>query len=154
MFVLWCGVAVANSNSAITFATPANLTKVLLAAVITGHGDDNNGCGEFCVTSHHFVINGHEHSIRFSEAGTPLGCANAVRTGVEPNEHGTWVYGRDGWCDGREVHPWVWDVTADLYSAASGKLNTITYFGWFEGHTPDPTSPGAYIIMYSHLTFY
>ncbi len=24
-----------------------------------------------------------------------------VPFGVEPNEHGTWYYGRDGWCDGQ-----------------------------------------------------
>ena len=104
-------------RSPISFATPASAVQVKLAAVITGHGDDNNGCGEFCVTrcgvvvalnrmartcaddwficlatrSHHFVVNGHPHVITFSEAGTPLGCANRVRTGVEPNEHGACV---------------------------------------------------------------
>ena len=66
---------------------------------------------------------------------------------------GTWVYGRDGWCDGREVDPWVWDVTDELLPPGKGN-NTIQYFGWFEGHTPDPTTAGAYIIMYSHLAFY
>ena len=38
-------------------------------AVITGHGSDENGCGEFCVTSHHFVVNKHINNITFSEAG-------------------------------------------------------------------------------------
>ena len=62
------------------------------------------------------------------------------------------MYGRDGWCDGREVKPWVWDVTDDLLPV--GHNNTIEYFGWFNGTTPHPTTSGAYIIMYSHLTFY
>ena len=26
-----------------------------------------------------------------------------VFEGSEPNEHGTWQYGRGGWCDGQEV---------------------------------------------------
>lgn len=26
-----------------------------------------------------------------------------VLQGSEPNEHGTWQYGRGGWCDGQEV---------------------------------------------------
>ena len=26
-----------------------------------------------------------------------------VLEGSEPNEHGTWQYGRGGWCDGQEV---------------------------------------------------
>ena len=37
--------------------------------MITGHGSDENGCGEFCVTSHHFSVNGHVNNITFSEAG-------------------------------------------------------------------------------------
>ena len=28
-----------------------------------------------------------------------------VLEGSEPNEHGTWQYGRGGWCDGQEVTP-------------------------------------------------
>ncbi len=31
--------------------------QVELYAVITAHGYDENFCGEFCVTSHHFLIN-------------------------------------------------------------------------------------------------
>ena len=27
-----------------------------------------------------------------------------VLQGSEPNEHGTWQYGRGGWCDGQEVN--------------------------------------------------
>ncbi|KAG7216467.1 hypothetical protein INR49_001953 [Caranx melampygus] len=41
----------------IKFPVPASTKKVELVAVITGHGSDENGCGEFCVTSHHFLVN-------------------------------------------------------------------------------------------------
>ncbi|XP_038058293.1 uncharacterized protein LOC119729686 isoform X2 [Patiria miniata] len=132
------------------FTVPADVKKVQVYAAITGHGSDNNGCGEFCVTSHHFVVNGHYNNITFSNAGTALGCALRTPTGVEPNEHGTWLYGRDGWCDGREVDPWVFNVTAQLTSGQ----NNITYFGWFEGKDPNPTENPGYIIMYSYLVFY
>lgn len=81
----------------ITFDVPQNTTKVQLYAVITGHGSDNNNCCEFCVTSHHFIVNGIPHVLTFSEAGTPMGCADEVDEGVVPNEHGTWLYGRGGW---------------------------------------------------------
>ena len=41
-----------------------------LYAVITGHGSDENGCGEFCVTSHHFLINAVFNNTRiFDSAG-------------------------------------------------------------------------------------
>ena len=41
-----------------------------------------------CVTSHHFIINGHANVVTFSEAGTQFGCADKVPLGVEPNEVG------------------------------------------------------------------
>lgn len=85
----------------IEFATPAGAKSVKLVSVITGHGSDNNGCGEFCATSHHFVVKSTKGTKDFSRsfdiAGTPLGCTLQVINGAEPNEHGTWVYGRDGW---------------------------------------------------------
>lgn len=89
----------------VALATP-NPSKVVLEAVITGHGSDNNGetschhqlqppslalligCGEFCPTSHHFVVNGDEYMVNFTEAGTPFGCADKARLGAEPNEVG------------------------------------------------------------------
>ena len=76
--------------------------------------------------------------------GSPLGCADQVLQGSEPNEHGTWLYGRDGWCDGQNVRPWVVDVTADV---TIGALNSVRYQGYFRGKDPDPKrSPGVMII--------
>lgn len=46
-----------------------------------GHGYDNNQCAEFCVTSHHFLVNGKEHMLNFTEAGKPWGCADKVCMG-------------------------------------------------------------------------
>nr|XP_006821161.1 PREDICTED: uncharacterized protein LOC100372536 [Saccoglossus kowalevskii] len=90
--------------------------------------------------------------IRFSGyKGTQLGCADNVPTGVEPNEHGTWLYGRDGWCDGREVDPWVIDITNQVTKQTT---NNVTYYGWYKGTDPDPKLPPGYIIMYSYLVFY
>ena len=43
-----------------------------------GHGYDNNQCAEFCITSHHFIVNGVEHVLNFTEAGKPWGCADKV----------------------------------------------------------------------------
>ena len=135
----------------ISFEIPAYTTSVSVFAVITGHGSDNNGCGEFCVTSHHFVVNGkHQHVKTFSNAATPLGCADRVPQGVVPNEHGTWLYGRDGWCDGQQVEPWVFDITSDLQASN----NSISYFGWFDGKDPNPTENPGVIRLVSYLVFY
>lgn len=134
------------------FLVPDDVIKVEIYAVITGHGSDENGCGEFCVTSHHFIVNKHVNNITFSEAGTPLGCANQVPTGVEPNEHGTWLYGRDGWCDGRNVFPWIIDITTQIQKGQ--ETNVINYFGWFNGTDPNPKQNPGEIILYSYLIFY
>jgi len=135
----------------IYFDLPAETSKVQIEAVISGHGSDSNSCGEFCPSSHHFVVNGHPHVVTFSTAGSPTGCADRVDEGVVPNEHGTWLYGRGGWCDGLQVSPWLFDVTSELKATN----NSVIYFGWLNGQTPDPLpNGGAYIIMYSHLIFY
>lgn len=142
-----------NSNyTPVTFNPPRGTNnKVKLVAIITGHGSDNNNCAEFCVTSHHFVVNNKQSYTRvFKDAGTALGCAEHVAEGVVPNEHGTWLYGRDGWCDGQEVVPWVVDITDSLQAYN----NTIEYFGWFNNADPNPTRDPGKIIMYSYLAYY
>uniref|UniRef100_A0A3P9KSS7 Si:dkey-256h2.1 n=1 Tax=Oryzias latipes TaxID=8090 RepID=A0A3P9KSS7_ORYLA len=136
------------------FSVPPSTRKVELLATITGHGSDENGCGEFCVTSHHFLINAvHNNSRVFDSAGSSLGCALRVKEGAVPNEHGTWLYGRGGWCDGLQVDPWRTDVTEQV-DLSGRESNTIIYFGLFEGKDPDPAQEPGYIIMSSFLIFY
>ncbi|XP_039972563.1 uncharacterized protein si:dkey-256h2.1 [Xiphias gladius] len=138
----------------IKFPVPASTKKVELFAVITGHGSDENGCGEFCVTSHHFLINDVFNNTRiFDSAGTALGCAMRVKEGAVPNEHGTWLYGRGGWCDGLQVNPWRIDITKQLDMSGS-KANTVVYFGLFDEQDPNPSQEPGYIIMSSFLVFY
>jgi hypothetical protein len=43
-----------------------------------GHGSDEFNCAEFCPTSHHFTVNGHEVAVNFTEAGTQWGCTKHV----------------------------------------------------------------------------
>ena len=45
-----------------------------------------------------------------------------------PNEHGTWYFGRNGWCDGQDVAPLVWDITADVDLKTPGAVNSLRYF--------------------------
>lgn len=76
-----------------------------------------------------------------------------VEEGVEPNEHGTWLYGRDGWCDGQDVHPWLADVSADLKPPEAGP-NVIEYKGLYQGHDPSPRQNAGYIMQSSTLSFF
>eukprot|EP01038_Epipyxis_sp_PR26KG_P006468 gene6468-8897_t len=97
-----------------TFAIPSSLfvSKVYLEALITTHGYDQFGCCEFLPTAHIFEINNNSsYNLTFWEAGTEWGCSDKSYLGSEPNEYGTWWYGRGGWCDGMDVKPWVIDVT-------------------------------------------
>ncbi|XP_066501080.1 uncharacterized protein si:dkey-256h2.1 [Hoplias malabaricus] len=136
----------------IKFDIPAATKKVELYAVITGHGSDDNQCCEFCVTSHYFLINSvSNNTLTFDSAGSALGCTLRVGDGGVPNEHGTWLYGRGGWCDGLQVNPWTIDITPQLDMTGP---NTILYFGLYDGRNPNPTRDTGYIIMYSYLIFY
>lgn len=138
----------------IKFSVPASTKKVELYAVITAHGDDENHCGEFCVTSHHFLFNNaFNNTLVFDSAGSPLGCTKWVKEGAVPNEHGTWLYGRAGWCDGLQVDPWRTDITKQLNMSMS-QSNTVIYFGLYEGRDPNPSKDPGYIIMSSFLIFY
>lgn len=136
------------------FTVPASTKKVELYAVITGHGSDDNGCGEFCVTSHHFLVNGaFNNTRRFDSAGTALGCAMRVGEGAVPNEHGTWLYGRGGWCDGLQVNPWRVDITQQV-DISGYEANTLLYFGLYNGQDPNPSRDPGNIVMFSYLVFY
>lgn len=161
--------------------------QVELYTVITGHGSDENGCGEFCVTSHHFLVNGVFNNTRIFDSagsnvcernvihttfalyckspiqyysskswstfddiwltghrymfcsrsyvgalgcgiGSALGCAMRVREGAVPNEHGTWLYGRGGWCDGLQVNPWRIDITKQVQYLSMFYKSTAVLF--------------------------
>lgn len=118
---------------------PAGTKRVEIAAIITGHGSDSNGCGEFCNQTHTFWLQplvGAMQSKSFSadEAGTQYGCADQVPFGVQPNGYGTWEYGRGMWCNGRQVDPLIWDVTNLLLPSGSAVL---VYNATNAGHPPN-----------------
>ena len=115
------------------FALPrGSKQRVRLHALITGHGNDNHGCGEFCATQHHFTLSSSGNVSgtitkrdMLPVTGEQLGCAEEVDSGVTPNEYGTWLYGRDGWCNGRPVLAFEADVT-DLIYRVGGEPYNVT----------------------------
>lgn len=137
-----------------TFETPTGLLRALLVVYITGHGSDENNCAEFCVTSHHFRINSREYSVASWTAGSAWGCADRVEEGVVPNQHGTWMYGRNGWCDGQDVKPYVVDITADVVHQVHTATNSLEYFAKYNGHDPNPHQSPGYIMMSAHLQLF
>jgi hypothetical protein len=105
------------------FTVPADTRRAELYVLVTGHGSETSQCAEFCNHGHHFVFNGHEHLVDFPEARSPDGCAERVDQGVVPNQHGTWYFGRGGWCPGWDVRPVVLDVTSELRPGAENELS-------------------------------
>lgn len=124
----------------ITLTPPEGTQRVALWTLITGHGygQDTENCAEFCNHQHQFTVNSApSHLEEFTMAGSSYGCAEQVGEGTVPNQYGTWVLGRGGWCPGRGVDPWEEDVTDDVDLAGE---NTVSYLGLFEGETYVPVA--------------
>lgn len=136
-----------------TIDIPPGATRAILHSVITGHGSDNNNCAEFCVTTHMMNINGHVHSETFDNAGTDIGCTLETINGALPSEHGTWPYGRDGWCDGSSVRPWLIDISDDIDFSSGSFL--ASYKGLYNGQDPNPTPQQnmPYMIVHVYVSF-
>jgi hypothetical protein len=126
---------------------PAGTKKVDLYTLITGHDSSTSQCAEFCNHEHTFTMNGKPH-LRSFPGQTALGCANEGK-GVAPNQHGTWYFGRGGWCPGYDVAPWIVDVTTE---AKIGQSNDVGYTTAFAGKPVDVDRGN--IVMSSYLVYW
>ena len=71
----------------------------------------------------------------------------------------TRYYGRNGWCDGQDVAPLVWDVTDAVLGggAALPGAFDLTYYALsysVGGRNPSEGGCGGHIIMNAHVSFY
>mmetsp|Transcript_88698 Transcript_88698/g.284760 ORF Transcript_88698/g.284760 Transcript_88698/m.284760 type:complete len:85 (+) Transcript_88698:243-497(+) len=57
-----------------------------------------------------------------------FGCTEPSQ-GVEPNGYGGWWMGRNGWCNGQNVKPWVVDVTSAVLGLEDYKNVSTEYRG-------------------------
>jgi len=124
-----------------SFDRPAWAERVELVTTITGHGfgRDVANCAEFCNHTHHFRINdGPEHVRDFPTSEALFGCLDRVGDGVVPNQGGTWIYGRSGWCPGLDVPPWRVDITDET---VVDQENVLTYRGLYRGEDYVPVKP-------------
>lgn len=110
---------------------PADATRVELVAIISGHGQDEGNCAEWCSHQHEFTVNGSDVHLReFPGQVTEMRCAEAVDEGVVPGQRGNWTPGRAGWCPGSPVQPWRVDITDQV---TLGAPNTLEYRGLYGG---------------------
>jgi len=94
---------------------PAEAGRIELASVISGHGQAGFlNCAEFCVLDNVFRFDDHAVVIDYPIAGTEQGCELDVGNGTVPNQYGTWWFGRQGWCPGKEVPVERHDLTDQL----------------------------------------
>ena len=84
-------------------------------------------------------------------SGNLYGCANQVPIGVVPNQYGTWIHGRGGWCPGQEVIPWTANITDDL---VMGGENTLAYRGLLDGAERTVESTDGRIEVSSYLVLF
>jgi len=143
----------------IEVAMPSDAKRAEIVAWISGHGfgADTLNCAEFCDHQHYFTIGDAVFEKKHPEADDPMGCANAVERGVVPNQFGTWIFGRGGWCPGEDVPLWRADITEAI---GTQERFTIGYHALVEGEAYNPVYLGnedAYypvILMTSYVVFY
>ncbi len=85
-----------------------------------------------------------EHLIDFPIDDPTYGCMAQTADGTVPNQYGTWWYGRNGWCPGKEVEHVVVDISADV---VLGGANTFTYEAYQDGEVYD--NGGANLLLAS-----
>ena len=66
-----------------------------------------------------------------------------------PNEHGTWYFGRNGWCDGLDVTPLVFDITDVVNSGEVNELQCFARSYDVGGGRERDEGCGGYILMSS-----
>ena len=118
---------------------PSSAEKVELVTVVSGHGGGGSyNCAEFCRTTNHFFVNGTEFVIEDEWVDVQDGCEQQVDEGTVPNQYGTWWYGRNGWCPGKEVAVERQDITSLVTAGTTATFDHETF-----GPNGDPTAGGT-----------
>ena len=155
---LWSGgtfdAAYNDGKTTQAYTPPANAKKVELVTILSGHGIDDSNCAEYCNHRHEFTLNGVDafevdYAPKTSNSDIWV-CARLADQGVQPNQWGSWYFGRAVWCPGWGVQPWIQDVTS---AVTAGATNDVDYRGWY-GPNDAGTSGSANISMGSYIVSY
>lgn len=114
----------------------APAANAVLKNIISGHGMDNTGCGEFCSKYYQQKINGavlEQKQLWKSDCGS---------NNVYP-QTGTWLFERANWCPGEAVYPVYHDLNAVTNPGTPFEVNMD-----FEAYTsPNPDNAGGYNVV-------
>ena len=109
---------------------------------ISGHGSDDNGCGEFCSKYYNLKINGTAVSQK------QLWKSDCGKNDIYP-QTGTWLYERANWCPGQIVYPIKHDI-----SAFTSPSSTFSVDIDMEPYTsPTQTNTGGYNIVSQLISY-
>jgi hypothetical protein len=118
--------------------TPAGTQQAEMNFTVTGHGNDNTGCSEFCSKYYQVYANS---SLKETKTVWKDNCGS---NNLYP-QSGTWVYNRAGWCPGELVKPNVHKLGA---ATPGSNVNVDVNFQSYTGN-----GSASYIIE-SALFFY
>ncbi len=124
------------------FQYSAPAANAYLKNIISGHGADDTGCGEFCSKYYQQKINGTLLEQK------QLWKSNCGSNNVYP-QTGTWVFDRANWCPGEEVYPIWHDLNAVTNPGAPFEVNMD-----FEPYTsPNQANAGGYNVVSQLITY-
>jgi hypothetical protein len=122
------------------YNTPA--TKAFIKNTISGHGSDDNGCGEFCSKYYDLKINGSAVSQK------QLWKSDCGLNDISP-QTGTWLYERANWCPGQIVYP----INHDISSITSASSNFSVNIDMEPYTSPTQSNTGGYNIVSQLISY-
>ncbi len=124
------------------FQYNAPVAKAFVKNTISGHGSDDNGCGEFCSKYYDLKINGSAVSQK------QLWKSDCGLNDISP-QTGTWLYERANWCPGQVVYP----ITHDI-SSLTTPASTFSVDVDMEPYTsPTQSNAGGYNIVSQLISY-
>jgi hypothetical protein len=118
---------------------PADAENTRVKIRLTGHGEDNNNCAEFCQNTCKLLVDGIQ---QYSH----LIWRNTCPVNPLYPQGGTWIFERANWCPGAEVETYDMELTPHVTPGDSAELNLNlnSYSG----------SGGAYYVTETQLVTY
>lgn len=118
------------------------VAKAFVKNIISGHGSDDNGCGEFCSKYYDLKINGAAISQK------QLWKSDCGLNDVSP-QTGTWLYERANWCPGQVVYPINHDISSFTSPASTFSVDID-----MEPYTsPTQSNTGGYNIVSQLISY-
>lgn len=116
--------------------------KAFVKNTISGHGSDDNGCGEFCSKYYDLKINGTQVSQK------QLWKSDCGKNDISP-QTGTWLYERANWCPGQVVFPINHDISTIITPSSTFSVDID-----MEPYTsPTQSNAGGYNIVSQLISY-